>query len=228
MSQPFQIDTPDELEPVWVIVGGSLLSGAAGFVNSIMLGFFHLPVSHLSGSVSKLGIDLVRGDHLDFVPIAQIFASFLFGAFLSGLIIGSSSLRPGRRYGYVLLLEGVLLGGAAIGLLQARWWSVLLAAAACGLQNAMASTYRGMILRTTHVSGVVTDIGVQLGQMVRRHRVVPWRLLMLFMLLGGFFTGGVLGALWNDWYGAGALWIAAFGALFAGMLYLIMFPHDPF
>jgi uncharacterized membrane protein YoaK (UPF0700 family) len=44
------------------------------------------------------------------------------------------------------------------------------ASAACGLQNAMVSTYSGAIIRTTHITGTVTDLGAMIGQYLRGHR----------------------------------------------------------
>lgn len=72
-----------------------------------------------------------------------------------------------------------------------------------GMQNAIITKISDAQIRTTHVTGMVTDIGIELGKLAYRHRshdldpVVanPFKLGMLAMLVGLFFLGGVLGAM---------------------------------
>ena len=96
------------------------------------------------------------------------------------------------------------------------------AAFACGLQNAMASTYYGLIIRTTHVTGIVTDIGVIIGQRLRGHAIEPWRLGLLVIMLIGFFAGGVLGAIATAKLGHVCLAFAAAASFTGGLTYWIV------
>jgi uncharacterized membrane protein YoaK (UPF0700 family) len=206
-------------ERPWVFVFGGLLSSVAGFVNVVLLGIYHVPVSHMSGAVSRLAIDITTANRADLRGALAIFIGFLCGAILSGLIIGATRIRPGRRYGITMMLEGALLTTSAILLLYQRRSGIPLAAMACGLQNAMASSYYGLIIRTTHVSGMVTDIGVLLGQLIRYGRLEVWKLLLLTVLLGGFFTGGLLGGLAFAKIGIPALFLAAISCTTGGACY---------
>ncbi len=205
----------------WLFFYGPLLSAVAGFVNVVLLGIYHVPVSHMSGAVSHLGIDL-SGRNLAALegPLA-IFFAFLAGAVLSGIVVGGPRVRPGRRYGVAMMLEGVLLGAAALVLLSGNRGGVPLAAMACGLQNAMASSYCGLILRTTHVTGIVTDIGVMIGQLLRRRMVEAWKFLLLSSILGGFFFGGLAGGLAYTRWGIASLFLVSCGCLAVGLLYYL-------
>lgn len=205
----------------WVAFGGSLLAGAAGYVNVVMLGFFAVPVSHMTGAVSRLSIDMGTAEGLDFLLISSILAGFVIGAIASGVIIGNATLKPGRRYGVALLLEGMLLALATVFAIQEMIAAIPLAATALGLQNAMASSYRGLVLRTTHVTGIVTDIGVLIGHRLRGRYVKTWKVSLLIAILIAFFVGGVLGMLALKWLGLAALGIAAAGCLVAGSFYLL-------
>jgi len=69
-----------------------------------------------------------------------------------------------------------------------------LASAACGLQNAMMSTFSGAVVRTTHVTGLFTDLGVTLGLWLRGQRADQRRVVLYLTLIAGFIVGGVLGA----------------------------------
>ena len=206
-------------ERALVFAGAMSLAGLAGFVNVVVLGFFHVPVSHMSGAVSRLSIDLATRNLADLRVVLSIVAGFLAGAMVSGMVIGGRKLRPGRRYGVALLIEGGLLGAAVALLRGGNALGVALAATACGIQNAMASSYYGLVIRTTHVTGIVTDLGVMMGHWIRHRRVPAWKALLLVSILGGFFAGGVAGALALGRFGVGALAFASAGCVTAGTAY---------
>src|SRR3546814_12229893 len=80
---------------------------------------------------------------------------------------------------------------------------------ACGLQNAMATTYSGAIVRTTHLSGMFTDPGIMLGHALRGMPVARRRLALCVLSIRVFFIGGVLGAWLFARAGYGALSLPA-------------------
>ena len=89
-----------------------------------------------------------------------ILAAFFLGCLASGAIIRQSSLRLGRRYGVALTVEAGLLLLAGLFLRREANVGDYLAAMACGLQNAMVTTYSGSARRTTHITGMVTDLAL--------------------------------------------------------------------
>lgn len=201
----------------WVFVGGFALTVTAGFVNSLLLqSSFHVPVSHMSGAVSAFGIDLMQREYADFAFIASIILGFLAGAVASGLIIGNQRLRPGRRYGIALMVEGLAFALAASG-----WGTVGWAAFGCGLQNGLASSYLGLVIRTTHVTGIVTDLGVLIGEALRHRTVRWWKIGLLVTLLVGFAGGGILAVPIESWLGVQAMWLVSGGVTGAGLLYFL-------
>lgn len=208
---------PDKSEFVVVLLGGLGLAAGAGYVNTLVLALGAPPVTHLTGTISRLSSDLGSGDFADARFVAGLALAFLTGAMLSGVIIGSSTLHLGRRYGVAIMFESVLLSAAAAVISTSLPAGAMLAAASAGLQNAMASSYRSLIIRTTHVTGVLTDLGFQVGQLLGGHRIEPWRFALLGMLLGAFILGGVLGALAFARLGPNGLWIPA-GAMALGGL----------
>src|SRR5512133_1386220 len=205
----------------WVFAYGAMLSGVAGFVNVLLLGIYHVPVSHMTGAVSRIAIDVSARNQTDLLGALTIFFGFLTGAIASGLIIGGTKLQPGRRYGVAMMTEGLLLTLSAILLVNGKQGGIPVAAMACGLQNAMASSYCGLILRTTHVTGMVTDIGVLLGHWIRYRRIEIWKLILLLVILSGFFVGGILGGIGYARFGLTPLFAVAAGCTGAGLLYYI-------
>src|SRR5690606_9389894 len=95
-------------------------------------------------------------------------------------------LRAGRRYGVVLIVEGALLAFAVPLLTRVPVAGSACAAAACGLQNAMATAYSGAVVRTTHVTGIVTDLGLAFSHWLRRSSGRGGRVRLLLALFTGF------------------------------------------
>lgn len=178
-----------KVEPLF-LAGGTLLTFIAGFINSTSLMYFHVPVSHMTGVVTKISIDVATLQIDELFSLLYIFAGFISGAIVSGYVIGAADFKPRKAYGGILALEALCLV-LALTLFQNKFnLGLLFVSFACGLQNAMASTYLGLIVRTTHVTGLVTDLGVLLGQAARHKKVKRWKFFFLGCLLAGFFAGG--------------------------------------
>ncbi|WP_448243631.1 YoaK family protein [Pseudoxanthomonas mexicana] len=192
--------------PRWVWIGAVALACVAGMVNVIgYLGFEHQAVSHLTGTTSLLGAALAQGDLRAIVHLWGMLIAFCVGAMLSGLVIQDQTLKLGRRYGVALALEAALLLLAIPLFKQQQIWGALLAAMACGLQNAMVTTYSGAVVRTTHLSGMFTDLGIGLGHLLRGMPLPMRRLTLSGLIISGFLGGGVLGAWFYRHWGYDAL-----------------------
>lgn len=192
--------------PRWVWIGAVALACVAGMVNVIgYLGFEHQAVSHLTGTTSLLGAALAQGDLRAIVHLWGMLIAFCVGAMLSGLVIQDQTLKLGRRYGVALALEAALLLLAIPLFKQQQIWGALLAAMACGLQNAMVTTYSGAAVRTTHLSGMFTDLGIGLGHLLRGMPLPMRRLTLSGLIISGFLGGGVLGTWFYRHWGYDAL-----------------------
>lgn len=181
--------------PRWVWAGAWALAFVGGFVNVVgLLGFEHQTVTHLTGSTTMLAAALGSLDGAAALHFVAVMGSFIAGTVLSGFLIQDSTLKLGRRYGIALLLESLLLGVAVPLLQRNNILGMYSAACACGLQNAMVSTYSGATIRTTHLSGMFTDLGIFLGHWLRGLPVDLRRLRLCFLIITGFLCGGIAGA----------------------------------
>ena len=182
--------------PRWAWIGGGMLAFIAGIVNAAgYMGFRHQSITNLTGSTSLLGVALGTGDSGEAWHWALSIAAFVMGAVLSGLIVQQRTLKLGRRYGVALMLESLMLF-AAVPLLDAgNSAGLYLAAIGAGLQNGMASTYSGMVFRTTHVSGMFTDLGIYIGQRLRGLEVDTQRIRVCVLVTSTFLLGSIAGAL---------------------------------
>lgn len=180
----------------WVWVGAWALAVVAGMINIAgILGFQHQPVTHLTGTTSMLAAASANLDVGSMEHFGAIIGCFFLGCVISGYLVKESALKLGRRYGIALLLESVCLFVAVPLLSRHLSVGTYLLAGACGLQNAMASTYSGSVIRTTHVSGMFTDLGIMAGHLLRGIPVDRRRVSLCALIIFGFFLGGIAGAL---------------------------------
>jgi uncharacterized membrane protein YoaK (UPF0700 family) len=182
--------------PLWVLLGGFVLTCAAGSVNAVgFLGMHHQAISHMSGMVTVLSNELATGRFSMAMYAVGVVLSFFFGSVVSAAIIRQEALKLGRRYGVALVIESALLFAACRMLMTGHRSGDCLAAMACGLQNAMATHYSGAIVRTTHMSGIITDLGIAVGLKITGEPFDQRRAGLYLVLFAGFFIGGILGSL---------------------------------
>ena len=136
---------------------------------------------------------------------AALIGAFVAGAAISGILVQDSALQLGRRYGVALLVVSFLLFAAVPLLRHDSAYGMYAAACAMGLQNAMVSTYSGAVVRTTHVSGMFTDLGIFLGHSLRGLPVDSRRLRLCLIVISGFLCGGIAGAFAFRAFGYAAL-----------------------
>ncbi len=191
---------------------GLLLAFVAGATNAG--GFLAVQeyTSHMTGVVSSMADTLALGQVVAAIDWLGSLVSFVLGAATSAILINWARLRGVRQvYALPLLLEALLL--LAFGVLGALHHLIGTSMAATvsllcfvmGLQNAVVTKVSHAEIRTTHVTGLITDIGIELGKLLywnaehtpsdQKVRVNVERLRLHAGLVGAFFVGGVLGAL---------------------------------
>jgi len=169
--------------------------------------------SHMTGVVSSMADDLALGRIDLVIDWLSSLVAFLLGAATSAVLINWAR-RNGSRHEYSLplMIEAALL--LAFGVLGAMHQligtsmgiTVGLLCYIMGLQNAMITKVSNAEIRTTHVTGLVTDIGIELGKLLYWNRstdkpdqpdvrVNKERLKVHLQLVLSFFIGGVIGAL---------------------------------
>ncbi|WP_322996028.1 YoaK family protein [Castellaniella sp.] len=206
--------------PRWAWIGSAILALIAGLVNAIgYLGFQHEPITNLTGNTTLLGIALADFDQAQAIHWGLTIAAFILGAATSGAIVQQTSLKLGRRYGAALGLESLLLFAAVPFLDASDPLGLYLASMAMGLQNGMVSAYSGAVVRTSHVTGILTDLGIYLGHMLRGIPVDRLRLSLCLMVVGPFVAGSIVGAWLFQRLGEHALLVPATLTGFTALAY---------
>ncbi|NMM12166.1 MAG: DUF1275 domain-containing protein [Rhodoferax sp.] len=167
--------------------------------------------SHMSGIVSSVADNLVLGQiALALAGLASLL-SFIGGAMTTAWMVNWGLRRNLQSaYGRPLLLEAALLllfglFGTGINFFAGLFvpLTVLVLCFIMGLQNAVITKISHAEIRTTHVTGLVTDLGIELGKLFYINRMTRDKLVMAnrhklrihVTLIGSFFVGGLMGAI---------------------------------
>jgi uncharacterized membrane protein YoaK (UPF0700 family) len=184
------------------------VAGAANAGGFLAVGQY---TSHMTGVVSSIADNIVLGNVTLALAGLGTLVAFLLGAMTTAWLV-NWGLRHQLHssYGLPLLVEAVALlafglFGAAIKLFALVFLplTVLVLCFIMGLQNAVVTKISKAEIRTTHVTGLVTDLGIELGRLLYINRsglgdkVFARRdkLRLQCLLITSFFTGGVVGAL---------------------------------
>lgn len=168
--------------PSWL-----MLCFAAGAVNGITMLACGRFVTHVTGTVTRIGIEVVHLTlMLDFI---LVLICFVGGATVSGLLL-NGRLHRGRRPYFSLPLwlaaasTAAVAGAGHLGWLGpfagsvdelADFFQLCALSFAMGLQNAAVAASTGQLVRTTHLTGPATDLGIHLAELIsaegeaRRH-----------------------------------------------------------
>ena len=198
---------------------GFALAFVAGAINAGGFLAVQQYTSHMTGIVSAMADNIAVGAHDLLWGGLGAVLSFLLGAACSTVMVNYSRRRQlHSEYALPLLLEAVLLLcfgflGAALAQITGLFvpLTVILLCFIMGLQNALITKLSNAEIRTTHITGIITDIGIELGKLFywnRTHspeiaRVMAdrQRLWVLSLLAVYFFLGGVVGALGFNYLG---------------------------
>jgi uncharacterized membrane protein YoaK (UPF0700 family) len=212
------------------------LALVAGYVNAVgfvVLGMF---TSHATGNVGRLANELASHRFASAGGAFILVASFFGGAFAASLIIESSFVgRPARAYGAALAVEALLLSvftvsgrfGTTVPDVPGLPLQAAVLSAAMGMQNSLVTRLSGAVVRTTHLTGVVTDLGIEAARWVRwwsgalggaHERPSPPKTALLATIATSFTLGAVLGTTVAMMLGRAAA-IAPSLALAAGAAY---------
>jgi uncharacterized membrane protein YoaK (UPF0700 family) len=195
----------------------SLLGLTAGFVNAAGFLGFSVLTTNVTGHAALFAERIAMQDWKTARVVALWMFLFLAGAFISGLIV--SKIGRNQRFSYVIpiLIEmAILLGVATLGFnydnslvgKEIFAGSLLFA---MGLQNSLVSMVSGSVVRTTHLTGTFTDLGIELAQLLqhKRHENIALisKIKLRVAIILFFMTGALAGAYMFRYYSFYAFFI---------------------
>lgn len=201
----------------------SFVAGTLNAVGFVIAGSF---TANMTGNISMFAEFLGNRD----VVLALSFLGLL-GAFIAGAGLAALAMQIGERrrlrscYAWAIVAEAVILLGLGALLLWLPGGAdeahmVIVLSFVMGLQNAVTTMISRAHVRTTHVSGMATDIGIELAALVgddsQRQTALP-KLRLHALTLASFAAGGVAGAVLFGYVGEWLFILAGAGlVLIAG------------
>ncbi len=235
-NESIQWYTPRNMA-IWMV-----MAFQAGVLNIGGFMACHRFVSHVTGFATFFGVEISAGEGFEAFGMLTVPLFFLMGAMLSGHLV-DLRLRQHKRpryyitFGLIFLLTFTVFGGGMLGwfgafgepLALARDYFLLaLLCLACGIQNGTIATVSGFAVRTTHLTGLTTDLGIGIVRLMNRERLpdLDAKLetkanFMRTAILIGFVAGSVVGGFAFARYGYGGFALPSLtsGGLFALMIF---------
>jgi len=182
-----------------------LLCLNAGFINAAGFIAFAVLTTNVTGHAALLAVNLAKFDLRSARMVTLWLSLFLCGAFASSWYIGK--VGRNRRMAYtapILLIILIIMFVALFGrnynhtLPETEYFAGSLLFA-MGMQNALVSMVSGSVVRTTHLTGMFTDLGIDLSAAVLSRKtlnsILKRRILLRLVIICFFLVGGIIGGI---------------------------------
>lgn len=183
----------------------SLLSFVAGLVN--VVGFFAVQklTTNVTGHFAVFIDEAFKLNLHSAFHVALYVFFFFLGAFLANFLVEIySRIRENLIYVFPVLVEAVILAGIAFsGEYFIQEYPDFIAFSllfAMGMQNSLVTTISNAVVRTTHLTGLFTDLGIEFSQLFfykdESHKSKLVKSIRLRLtIIGCFFIGGIFAAI---------------------------------
>ncbi len=178
----------------------SMLSFVAGVVNISGVLSVHTLTTNVTGHFAFFSEHFVQGHYQTALDYISYIVAFLLGAFCCGFMVELTiRKKPTTSHTIPMLLEiGILISVVFINTSIPAEWLARILLFSMGLQNALVTKVSQATVRTTHLTGLFTDLGIEISQLFfYRNKADTQKLkksiYLRFAIIVFFFFGGVLG-----------------------------------
>lgn len=205
---------PSHTNDSLVFTNWLLLSLSAGAINAggfLATGRF---VSHVTGFATLFGVDIVHHQIAAAFSVLSVPVFFLLGCIIAGLLIDRPIYQnKAPHFDWVMGMSALCLlisaAGGSIFHFDAFmsnndiyhvYFLLVLLCLACGLQNAAIASSSGGSIRTTHLTGLTTDLGLGIARIVtlkhegKLYESEKRATILRFGSIISFITGSTIGA----------------------------------
>lgn len=165
----------------------------AGFVNTSAILIVSEMLAGQTGRITKLVMSMVSGDITGAATMLSFLAVFILGCITSGYFYPEDKKANRMPYDKIYFVFGIILilvGFLSESLLLLGWVYAFI----LGFQNASYAFYKGSVVRTTILTGTMTDMGIEVGKGIH-HSKPNWSKIkfhlnnMLFFMIGAALAG---------------------------------------
>jgi uncharacterized membrane protein YoaK (UPF0700 family) len=178
-----------------------LLSTVAGMVN--VIGFLSIGrlTTNVTGHFAFFVDEIFKFEFQKSLVFLYYILAFLLGSFVSSILVEYYQKRNERNIfiAPVLLEIIILLGVALINFSHLNNYIDLIAILllfSMGLQNSLVTKISNSLVRTTHLTGLFTDLGIELSQLffykeLEKRKILISNIKLRLSIISSFFFGRV-------------------------------------
>ena len=217
----------DKRTPLLNNLLGAICAFVSGAINAggfISLGQY---TSHITGVVATAADSVALQNIVLAIKSVGFVFQFFLGAFFATLLIQyAQTLKLHSRFALAFLVNGCVLVFLGIWTwIHPQYHSLLILELglffSMGIQNATVTQLSNYELRATHMTGIVTDLGIETSKWIFDRAIFDsHRIRVLLLILTSFFIGGLSGAFSfkSSW---GTLSLIGYGGV---LIFLAIFP----
>jgi uncharacterized membrane protein YoaK (UPF0700 family) len=184
---------------------GALTAFSAGMVNVISVMVFFAFTSNVTGHYAILAHEIAKGNWYQAAIALLWVVLFFLGNFVSNLIVIHGHNRLGNYIAHALpiLLEIACLAFVGFYLhhfyqetLQETELLVAVMLFAMGLQNGLTASISNFAIKTTHLTGLTTDLGLLFSMFTKKEyredKNLVHRAQLLLYIVSAYMSGGIV------------------------------------
>ena len=181
-----------------------MLCFTAGIVNAAGFFAFNVLTTNLTGHAALLAHGIVLHNWKTVRLVCTWLLLFLIGAFFTSWCIGQAQHKHKKVYLYPIILEASILVINGFFANKIGHYPVIAdffpgsLLFAMGMQNALVSRISGNVVRTTHLTGMFTDLGIDLYNVLQKNNPelthkLKRSIILRISIIGFFLLGGIVG-----------------------------------
>lgn len=184
-----------------------LMSFQAGYINVGGFLIFGSFVSHVTGTSSQIGMGFAGQNYEQLITFLVLLLAFISGSAFAGHFLGRK-IEEGKEPQYILVTAFKAMLFGSVLLISEYYFNnityniklviILMLSLACGIQNATCAIATNGFLKPTHMTGLSTDIGINLTKVFglrnnpEKYKDELHKNKLRFGILGSFISGGAI------------------------------------
>ncbi|QIH37667.1 DUF1275 domain-containing protein [Flavobacterium sp. Sr18] len=205
----------------------TLLSFVAGIVNVTGVLSVQTLTTNVTGHFAYFAEEIMKRDYAAAITFFVFTIFFLFGAFTSNFLAelisrkhpNLSHVIPISLEMIILISVGIFGAQSALSSIEGKWIAFAMLFA-MGIQNSLVTKISQSTVRTTHLTGLFTDLGIELSQLFfykkpEENKKLKTSIYLRLSIIIFFFLGCILGGFLYNLLEMETLFVAATFLLFA-------------
>lgn len=195
----------------------SLLTFIGGMINAQAVVAISMPVSHFTGNITYIALNFIEDEKKIMGLMLIAFVVFFIGALFSGYFLYGKKVKHTKAYSNYLFINSVIF--ALLTLIPNKNIIFFYCAFYLGMQNGMLFIYKGVLTRTTHITGYLTDSGVSMGLALKGEKGELALGIFYIFNMFVFAVGCVFGVVSYNNLGLKSLYVTSVVIFSAGLWY---------